>query len=124
VRSDKFHQNAAERIRRMNHQAIFVAPKIKDDPIVTDEIYGNAELSFDLRWVRPSGGGCNCEPGPDRTLSLRVAGPEFFERPTGDHLHCQRVSCHQIGDNSSQLSLGGVAAAITSGANLTRYRGL
>jgi hypothetical protein len=87
----------------MNRQTIFVAPKIKNDPIVADEIYGTAELTFDLRRIRPSRSGCSYEPRPDRTLGLRVTVPELLERPSGDHLHRESPSCHQTGDNSSRL---------------------
>ena len=85
--SDKLHQNATKRIGHVNHQAIFGAPEVEDDPIVTQEIHGAAELTLDLRWIRPMRSDCNREPGSDGTLGMRMTRPELFERPPGDHLH-------------------------------------
>jgi len=42
---------------------------------------------------------CNGHPGTDRTLGMRVTRPKFPQRPAGDHLHVEIISCHHLGDN-------------------------
>ena len=97
--TDEFHEHAPERKRHVDDQPVFVAAEIEDDPVVAYEIDGAAELPLYLGWIGPLCLGGNREPGTDRSLRMRVTRPEFLQRPTGDHLHREVISCHQSGDN-------------------------
>ena len=54
TRADEFDQDAAERVRDVDDQPIFVAAEIEDDAVVTEEIDGRAELSLDVARTAPA----------------------------------------------------------------------
>jgi hypothetical protein len=85
--SDEFDQSATECIRHMHDQPIFIATNIEDHPIVANEVDRLAELPLDVVWIAPPRFARQREPSADRRLGLRVAAPELFQRPAGDHLH-------------------------------------
>jgi hypothetical protein len=37
---------------------------------------------------------------------MRVTRPELLQRPTGDHLHRETISCHQFGDKHGTVGKG------------------
>src|ERR1041384_517549 len=96
--TDELREHAPECKRHVDDQPVFIAPKIEDDPVVAHEIDGTAELPLYLGWISPSCPGGNREPGTDRSLDMRVTRPELLQRPTGDHLHGEIISCHRFGD--------------------------
>jgi hypothetical protein len=99
MRPDEFHQCAAERVRDMDDQPVFVAAEVEDHPVVADEIHGRAELPLDIVRIAPSTLARHGKPRPNGTLGLRMTFPELLQRPAGDHLHAQMLACHQFGDN-------------------------
>jgi hypothetical protein len=66
----------------VDDQSVLVATKIKDNPVVADEVDGVAELPLDLARIGPMCLRCNRKPGADGALSLRVTRPEFPQRAT------------------------------------------
>ena len=99
VGTDELHEQAAERKRNVDDQAVFVATQIKDHSIITNEIDSPAELPFYFGRIGPPCLGRNRDPGPDRAFGMRVTRPEFPQRPTGDNLHSKIIPCHRSGDN-------------------------
>ena len=83
----------------MDDQPVFVAAQIKDDPVVAHEIDRATELPLYLGRICPTRFRCNRHSGTDRALSMRVTRPKFPQRPAGDHLHVEIISCHHYGDN-------------------------
>jgi len=57
--TDELDQYTAEREGDVDHQPVFVATEIKDDPVVAHEVDSVAELAFYLHGVCPSRNGCN-----------------------------------------------------------------
>ena len=53
--------------------------------------------------------------GADRALGMRVTHPEFPQRPTGDHLHGEFISCHHYGDSQSEANRAGCARWLPAG---------
>src|SRR6266436_7338519 len=82
----------------MDDQPVFVAAQIKDDPIVAYEVDGAAKLPLYLGRICPTRFRCSRHPGTDRAFGMRVTRPEFPQRPAGDHLHDEIISCHHFGD--------------------------
>ena len=99
MRSDEFHQRAAEGVRDVHDQPIFVAAEVEDHAVVADEINRGPELPFHIVGIAPAAFARHGEPGANRPFGLRVALPEFLEGAPGDHLHVRRLACHQFGDN-------------------------
>jgi hypothetical protein len=87
MRPDEFHQCAAEGVRDVDDQPVFVAAEVEDHPVVADEVHSCAELPLDVVGIPPAAFVCNGEPGANRTLSLRMTFPELLECAAGDHLH-------------------------------------
>jgi hypothetical protein len=86
MRTDELHEHAAEPKRYVHDQPVFVATEIKDGPIVAHEVDSRTELPLDFGWICPMRFSDGGEPGPDRTLGVRVTRPEQLECPPGDHL--------------------------------------
>src|SRR5262249_54673612 len=96
---DEFDQHTAESVRHMNDQSAFVASKIEDNAIVSNEINRRSELTLDIAWALPPRLRDNRIPRARRSFGLAMPLPELLKRPASDHLHPARISCHQIGDN-------------------------
>jgi hypothetical protein len=62
----------------VDDQAIFVAAKIEDHPVVAHEIHGAVELPLYLSRISPLRLGGRREPCADRPLRMRVTRPEFL----------------------------------------------
>jgi len=90
--ADEFHQRAAECVRHMDDQPIFVAAEVEDHAVVADEIDGRAELPLDIVRTAPARLARQREPRADRPLGLRMALPEFLQGSAGDHLHRGEIS--------------------------------
>jgi hypothetical protein len=100
--SDELHKQAAEKIGHVDDKSIFIAAQIENHAIVADKVDGRAELPFDLVRISPLLPAGDGKPYADRLLGLRVASPEFLQRPASNHLHgCEAVSCHQFGDKGT-----------------------
>jgi hypothetical protein len=60
--TDELHEHAPERKRYVYDQPVFIAAKIKDDPIVAHEIDSTAKLPLYLGWIGPLCFSGNREP--------------------------------------------------------------
>jgi hypothetical protein len=79
--------------------SLYLSPPISDvTRLSPTKIDRGAELALYFGWIGPPRFGRNGEPGADRTLRLRVTRPEFPQGLAGDHLHGERLLCHQFGD--------------------------
>jgi hypothetical protein len=87
MRSDEFHQNAAERVRHVNDEPIFVSADIKYDPVVGNEIDRCAECPLYVCRALPPRSVDDSKPSSNWTFSLRVALPEHPWSAASDHLH-------------------------------------
>jgi hypothetical protein len=96
MRPDEFHQHAAECVRHMDDQTVLVAAEVEDHAIVADEIDRGAELPLYGTGIAPTSLARQCEPCADRSFGLRVALPELFQCPAGDHLHGILISMSPV----------------------------
>jgi hypothetical protein len=87
VRSDEFHQDAAECVGHVNDQPIFVAAKVEDDAVVGNEIDSRTEFSLNVCGPLPSRPVDRSEPGTNRSFGLQVTLPERLQGAARDHLH-------------------------------------
>jgi hypothetical protein len=102
MRSDEFYQRAAEGVRDVHDQPIFVAAEVEDHSAVADEIDRGSELPPNVIRIAPTALACHGEPGANGSLGLRMTLPEFLQCASGDHLHMPRLARHQFGDNTGQ----------------------
>jgi hypothetical protein len=85
--ANEFHKHASIEIGYVHDEAILVTAEIEDQPIVSDNIDGRSELTFDICRSAPMRSRKHRKPCARRSLGLRVTIPKFFEGAASDHLH-------------------------------------
>jgi hypothetical protein len=88
--ADEFDQYAAEFIRDVDDQAVFVTTKIEDHSVVGDEVYSRAKPTLDVARSLPAFLRYRGKPRTYGPFRLRMPLPELLKRPARDHLHDQR----------------------------------
>ena len=87
MRPYELHQCAAECVRDVDDQPVFVAAEVEDHPVIADEIHGRAKLPLNIVRIAPETLARHGEPRANGTLGLRMTFPKLLQRPSGDHLH-------------------------------------
>jgi len=67
----------------VDDQPVFVAAEIEDNPVVTYEIDGTAELPLYFGRIGPMRLGRNREPRPNWAFGTRVTRPKFSQSAEG-----------------------------------------
>jgi hypothetical protein len=84
---NEFDQDAAEIIRHVRNQPVFISTEVENHAVIADEIDSGTELTFQVIRAIPTRLGCNRKPSATGSFGLRVSLPELLERLPSDHLH-------------------------------------